>query len=167
MKHLFVMVTFCAAGCATEPTELRGDQQAAFAELGLETATQLDEHAMTFDCGGTSVELVRDDGNAPWRLVGDAGASDRCRRAFEAARILVSDIQPVVTSEPPAMMAACHSESTWIVGTGNCGGCLHYLGDCTANQDLSTSCSNGYATTSCSLTCCGGHAVAYAGGTVN
>ena len=131
--------------------------QSYIVELGDDVvdATWNDER-MDLACNGADISLVMD-GSKRWSSQGGGATplTSGCLRALEIGRLLAAEAGPETRSVTPKMMGECHTWSTWVFGTGNCTSCLNSLPD----SNSGSSCSDGWASTSCSSTRCYGEAL--------
>ncbi len=129
-------------------------------------ASELDARKTVVRSDASSLALRCDDEDyaAAWvdgvwvESSGSGAAPDEaCLRAVEAGRLIATDVAGE-DALPEPQMAGCRTRTTWVWGTGNCDSCFDALpggcvpGSTTCQQQ--TSCSDGWATTSCTMTAC-------------
>jgi hypothetical protein len=110
------------------------------------------EQRMNLACNGAAVTLNMDSSNR-WahQSGGSQAPTSGCVRALEVGRILTqaAGVEAQVVT-PKLQGETCSTRSTWVWGTGNCVACLNSPG----MHGGSTTCSDGYLSTSCTVTHC-------------
>jgi hypothetical protein len=123
---------------------------------GTQVELRWDELAIDVSCDGHAVTLSRaadDSWHAP------AGADpipfSACGPAIETARILgdAAIAQGEIAGASEALRG-CFTRSTWLWGTGRCAACVSRLCAGGCGSGTSDTCSDGWASTSCSISYC-------------